>query len=252
MTLTTVRKLNELNQQFYHTVALAFSESRSQAWEGWLSVLPFIYQNKAKSSLSVLDLGCGNGRFGQFLSQQLPDTKLLYTGTDSSSTLLAIAQQKLKGLNNLSLNTSQQDLVEDLISNRNSQLTQYDLVVAFGVLHHIPSNDLRQKFMEQIANSLTPNGVAIFSLWNFIEIPNLMARAVSPEQFGFSSSDLEKNDYFLTWERGPQTIRYCHYTDPQEIKESLKKAALLPIKTFFADGKNHQLNHYIICSLEKN
>ena len=46
--------------------------------------------------MRVLDLGCGNGRFAEFLAQNLDQNiKIEYVGIDSSGELLELAQKHL-------------------------------------------------------------------------------------------------------------------------------------------------------------
>jgi 2-polyprenyl-3-methyl-5-hydroxy-6-metoxy-1,4-benzoquinol methylase len=62
----TRERLNTINREFYRVTAHDFDETRGQPWPGWKRVLPYL-----KLPLSVLDVGCGNGRFGVFLAQNL-------------------------------------------------------------------------------------------------------------------------------------------------------------------------------------
>jgi 2-polyprenyl-3-methyl-5-hydroxy-6-metoxy-1,4-benzoquinol methylase len=61
-----VTQLNQLNTHFYQIVASDFDESRQYFWSGWDSCLPELHKlvSETGGKLQVLDLGCGNGRFG--------------------------------------------------------------------------------------------------------------------------------------------------------------------------------------------
>ena len=69
MDQTTVKQLNEINLKFYSNLSEQFSESRDYYWKGWERLLQEepLKEKKRKIPLKVLDVGCGNGRFGKFI-----------------------------------------------------------------------------------------------------------------------------------------------------------------------------------------
>src|SRR5579859_7793821 len=129
MTSQTIRQLNQLNQQFYEQVAADFSQTREQPWSGWQQLIPLLQE---KQPQNILDLGCGNGRFGEFLQNQLPNFQ--YKGVDKNKNLLQIAKSHLPDAT-----FSQVDIVESSLENSlaNQITDKYDLITLFGVLHHI-------------------------------------------------------------------------------------------------------------------
>ncbi len=254
MTTSTIQQLNALNTHFYKTVATAFSGSRSQAWEGWTRLNSSLEPLFQAGSSTILDIGCGNGRFGAFLEASFPLAQFHYTGVDNNLELLRLAQQKLASATPAhSFEFRETNLVESLITKGNCLPTgSYSLIVAFGVLHHIPSLSLRKKFFQNIEEGLDENGIAVISLWQFPRIPSLMQRAVSAKSAGISSENLEPDDYFLTWERDQHAVRYCHYVNDDEEKELLEATSLIVHSSFFADGKTGELNHYLVLQKRKD
>jgi len=243
MTLSTVRKLISLNQQFYQAVSESFSGSRQQAWEGWERP-PKLFPEGPTAS--VLDVGCGNGRFAQFLDQQTGTPDWQYLGIDSSAKLLKIAHKQTAPLSHTHTAFLNRDFMSELLNFPTPFTQEFDLIVAFGVFHHIPSFELRQKFLEWLASILAENGKIMLSLWNFVEIPNLMKRAINPKSINLQADDLDPHDYLLNWERGPQATRYCHFVDEDELEALLATLPLQIEHTFFADGKNKHVNRYLI------
>lgn len=70
----TIRRLNAINREFYRITAEVFDQTRGQPWPGWEQVLAYIgadAQKRVPTMLLVLDVGCGNGRFGVFLAKSL-------------------------------------------------------------------------------------------------------------------------------------------------------------------------------------
>ena len=267
MNQTTINQLLALNADFYQQTAQSFSDSRAYFWSGWDQLLPIILQNTTQiSTLKVLDLGCGNARFAEFLAKNIPSYQILrYYGWDNSADLLNHAQQKIA--NNI-LNDSQIDLhpqtsfVLDLIdltqANSSKLLEQkspFQIITLFGVLHHLPAQNNRLKILQTLAKQLQPQGLLIFSLWQFMKDPRLAARVIEPAVFPspLQQTFLEENDYLLDWKRSAtnNALRYCHNFTDQEISElvvSLQNTAQLKlIKQFTADGpQNNPLNTYLV------
>lgn len=245
MKTDTIRLLNQLNQRFYLIVADEFDRTRTTFWQGWESIIPHL--SAINNSLSVLDVGCGNGRFGQFLVQHFPDLTIKYTGVDSSIALLKSAEKKLQAAT-LHPELIKLDLVEHLLSKQILLKKQsFDLVVAFGVFHHIPSFDLRSALFQQLSAFVAPNGILCIGFWQFLNSVKLRERLVDPKTLDLDTTDWEANDYILDWRAGESpAYRYCHYTNSQEEIALLKQTELKVIDEFFADGATSNLNHYLM------
>ncbi|MBN1681580.1 MAG: methyltransferase domain-containing protein [Anaerolineae bacterium] len=226
---STVKRLNQINRQFYRVTATDFDESRSQPWAGWDTLLPYL-----KPPLSVCDTGCGNGRFGVFLADNLgPD--LSYVGIDSNSTLLDRARVALSAVKNARFELI--DVVEQPFD-----LGTFDLVAAFGVLHHIPGSGQRRTFMQQLARCVAPGGLLVFAAWCFFEFERFRNRLVPwPDDIR-----VETHDYLLDWRRGERAIRYCHYIDAAEHADLIAAAGLTELITYRADGRTNDINRYSI------
>ncbi len=196
MTNDQVNMILRLNREFYKKVADEFSQTRNGPWEGWGRVVEKI---SLPSGAKVLDLGCGNGRFYEFISNK--HKNILYTGIDTSDELLKIARTKFKTANFLNL---------DFVADNLSSLGNFDLVTAFGIFHHIPTLELRIKLVKKFAALLKPNGYFIFSIWNFDEAKSLP----TPESLRF----LEQGDFMLGWGNNNDALRYCHKDADDEIK----------------------------------
>lgn len=254
MKSSVIHQLNQLNQTFYQTIATSFDQTRQQAWEGWIQLIPELTTLHKNQPLSVLDVGCGNARFGTFLAKTFSNKprEIEYVGTDSNETLITLAKQRLDETH-LAFSLWQIDLVETLLKQdlnfESLPFKPFSLITLFGVLHHIPSFQLRQKLLTQLASVLKPCGLLIITTWNFTKNPQLMARAVTPETLGLSAVDLEPGDYLLDWQRGTPAVRYCHATSQTEL-EQLCPPELSQIIQFEADGKTGDLNTYTIWQKE--
>ncbi len=262
MDTKTINHLNAINRAFYATVADDFDQTRGTAWPGWQRILPYL-----PMPLSVLDVGCGNGRFALFLHDNLmptqqkspeqsyasthnnlhpplstrdpvltPDSALVsYHGIDSNPALLAHAHDALAGKHDLNVTLEHRDIIENPPDSG-----EYDLVVLLGVLHHIPGYTHRQAFMRQLAARVKPGGILVFTAWRFYEYQRFRDRITEwPNDL-----QIEPNDYLLDWRRGAVSLRYCHYTDDAEHEALIAATGLTEIETFRADGLGGTTNRY--------
>lgn len=219
----TVTYLNQLNQRFYKTVGASFDATRTAPWAGWDQLLPTL-QNLPQSA-RVLDVGCGNGRFGLFLDAG--EFSINYVGIDTNAYLLKRAHANLPKASHI-----QADILYPLPL---APTPSYHLIVLFGVMHHIPGFDNRRSLIQRLMQYLAPKGYLILTWWAFYENPRFRDRIVAWDQVD-DSLELEPDDYLLDWRRGDSALRYCHYVSPQESQQLL--AGFSVIGTFDADTNN--------------
>ena len=221
----TIHRLNTINREFYRVTAEAFDQTRGRPWPGWVRLLQHV-----TLPLSVLDVGCGNGRFGVYLSEHVES--VTYHGIDSNPALLARAQANLPHGN-----FSQRDIVE-----KPPDAGQYALVALFGVIHHVPGVQQRQDFMQVLAGRVAPGGVLAFACWRFYEFERFRDRIVAwPDDLG-----VEQHDYLLDWRRGETALRYCHYVDDAEHDALVAATGLHEVDSYRADGFSGTVNRYSI------
>ena len=245
----TINQLNQINNTFYQEVANDFHRTRQHYWPGWHQLTDLLKQSQPTS---ILDVGCGNGRFGLYLKHEPQLNSIKYIGLDSNDQLLSLAQKRLtkEEINNQLIQT---DLVEQLIQDQPlAQLdSDYDLITAFGLLHHIPSFELRKKLLTQLAGKLTQNGILVITFWRFLDDLRLKKRVVDPSYLNLDPSELDEHDFILDWKRGVTGYRYCHYVDDQEEALLLQDLGLEQLMQFKADGPTNQVNQYLALRKKK-
>lgn len=253
MDLSTIKHLNQINQAFYNQVAVPFSQSRELPWAGWNQLIPLLQQlHQSPVAPHALDVGCGNGRWARFLAHIWDGHPWSYVGLDNNQSLLQEAQHHLTEMQ-ITGEVLQTDLVHQLINNHSilsHDRTKFELITLFGVIHHIPSFELRQKLMSQLTALLAPQGVLIISAWQFAEFDRFIKKQVQPAVLNLDPTDLEPNDYILDWQSGPASYRYCHFLTEPEFATLVSTLDLQIIDRFRADGKEQQLNQYYV--LRKN
>ena len=229
--------MNEINRRFYRTSAEAFSSSRDYPWLGWERIVGGLRE----SPRSVLDVGCGNARFGAYLAAWLGG-EFSYLGLDASAELLALARQRSDLLPDTTL------IERDLVAGPCAEALPggpYSLVAVFGLLHHVPSSALRRELLCALAERLEPGGRLAVSVWRFGAFERFRGKRV-PFEPPIETTDLEPGDVLLSFGKEPGAVRYCHFLDEEEIDALLAAVALPCLDRFSADGREGTLNDYLV------
>jgi tRNA (uracil-5-)-methyltransferase TRM9 len=252
----TVRSLNAINKTFYSASAAEFDQSRSAPWPGWARLLPHIHQIRGEAAgevLRVLDVGCGNGRFGAFLADRLrvdrlPPGGIHYCAVDSSPPLIARARKR--ALPFAGVEFCETDLVEpedDLPKG------PFSLIALFGILHHVPGHDRRRNLLQKLAERLAPGGILALTTWQFEAFARFQNRLTPWCDYNRTAADpidtaqLEPGDHLLPWGDGNAIHRYCHFTSEGDTRKLLEDLSFEIVQSYAADGREGNLNRYFIC-----
>jgi SAM-dependent methyltransferase len=229
-----VTHLNDINRAFYQATSDDFDQTRQTAWAGWARVRPYL-----SAGAAVLDVGCGNARFAAFAGVGSADGPRHYHGVDNSPQLLARAEQRLRALGG-GFGLTLHDVIVD--GPLPAELTGCDLIVLFGVMHHVPSHALRATLLRQLGGRLARGGVLIWAAWQFLDDARLRERVVPwpPELAG----EVEAGDVLLDWRRGGQAVRYCHHCDEAEWAALTAASGLTLVEEWWADGASGRMNRY--------
>lgn len=249
MNSTTRRQLNSLNHRFYSERADEFDATRQHEWPGWQSTVELFNPPPSNTRSRVLDIGCGNGRFAHFLLKNHPIGEIEYTGVDQSPELLAMAEKGCIGskgdsLRWLEFDATSPDLEEALLPD------QYDLVVAFGLLHHIPSLEYRRRLISYLSSRTDTQGTLVFTIWRFNESKRFREKIIPWQDYNhdavekIDTAELEKGDHLLSFGDRGGTARYCHALDEGEIEALTESLGIERLAQFTADGKTNDLNEY--------
>jgi SAM-dependent methyltransferase len=232
----TAARLIDLNRRFYQTFAGQFSATRQRLQPGVMRVV-----DQISSLENILDLGCGNGELGKELFRR--DHQGYYIGLDATAEFLKIAQE------NLPLMTSfvhlQKDLT-DLSWDEDLPLSEFDVILAFAVLHHIPGISIRKQLLEKVNALLKQNGRFIHSEWQFLNSPRLRERIQSWDQVGLDSSQVDAGDYLVDWRQGGRGLRYVHAFSSQELASLANDTGFEILDAYNSDGEGGNLGLYQI------
>lgn len=241
----TANILNALTSDFYARCAASFSATRTRPWHGWERCIDLLDSVLAEPTLSVLDVGCGNLRFENFL-QQHADAQMTIYAIDSCPELLD-RQNKVHFINLDIVST----LWNDELSTKLMDIPLCDVTCAFGLMHHIPGVSARTDLLDTLLAKTKPGGYTLASFWQFERDERLARKARQTTQLAlerYPSLQLDEGDWFLGWRDESDALRYCHSFSDAEIDELIEHVSnhARLIERFNADGPDNDLNCYLV------
>jgi SAM-dependent methyltransferase len=231
MRAEVMQQLINLNRAFYEQLAGPFAHSRLTPQPGFTRLLDWL----PVPCRRLLDVGCGNGRFGHFLRAQ--GVTAAYVGVDFSQPLLdkaVVPQNATFHVRDL----SRPGCLDGL--------AHFDLVVCLAVMQHIPGRSNRRRLLEEMAACLTENGRIFLANWQFMDSPRQRRKLQDWSQIGLSPADVEANDYLLNWQRGGYGLRYVCQIDAEETADLARSVNLYPLTQFRSDGREGNLSLYTV------
>ncbi|MDA1060589.1 MAG: class I SAM-dependent methyltransferase [bacterium] len=216
----TAKKLLKKIKKDYNTISEEFNQSRQSDWKEFKSFLKYI-----KDEDFIADLGCGNGRFYDFIKEH---RKIKYIGIDNSKRLLEHARaKKTKFIHGDLLNLPLDD-------------HDVDVAIAIASLHHIPSKELRKKAIQEMCRILKKKGTLIISNWNLFQPKYKKYIWKARLRHILSLGKYEWRDTFIPWGKSGVKRYYYAFT-----KKELQK--LLTHNGFKIISENIDRNFTFIC-----
>lgn len=229
----TASRLLALNRHFYHAFGRPFAATRRRLQPGVQRLLP-----QLQVADSLLDLGCGNGELARALARH--GFRGRYLGLDFSRPLLDEAGPLPENFAFREADLTAPTWGADL------QAESWSLVVAFAVLHHIPSATWRLRFLRNVYVLLVPGGQFFHSEWQFLQSEKWRQRIQPWSEVGLEEIEVEPGDYLLDWRSGGRGLRYVHHFSREELDALAAATGFVIRETFFSDGENGQLGLYQI------
>lgn len=225
-------RLLQLNLEFYQTFGQAFAETRSRVQPGVLLALEDL-----PSEASVLDLGCGSGQLARELARR--GHRGTYLGLDWSLPLLEEARAG-------PFPPGSRFEMADLTSLDWARQLQgtFAQVFALAVLHHLPGDLRRLRFLAQARSLLTDQGEMVVSTWNFLASMRLRERIVGWETIDLHQDEVDPGDYLLDWRHRGHGLRYVHHFTQQDLSRLAESADLRVLRTYYSDGEGGRLGLY--------
>ncbi len=195
------------NKENYNLIAEDYARSRNFIWD-MEKISTYLEQND-----KILDIGCGSGRMVKILK----DKNIDYVGIDISEALIKIARKRYPN-NNF--------MVGDGLSLSFPDCT-FDKIFCIRTFHHIPSPNLRIKFLKGIAKVLKPNGLLVITVWNLWGLKSKRnIKAVLKNIFlkMIGRSNLDIKDAWVPW--ADKVNRYYHFFTKRELRQLCKKVGI--------------------------
>ena len=209
--------LNKITED-YNKIGDKYSSVRKEDWKE----MSFLFDRYLKGQDKVLDLGCGNGRFYPAFKEREVD----YSGHDSSSKLIEIAKKNYP---------EAKFEVSSVFDIKGS----FNKIFSVAVLHHMPSSELRERFIEQCYLLLKEEGILVLTVWNLKE-------KIKTDIFGFlKKMGLEKGDTFLPWYGAEDVFFHC-FTLEELVQLVSSKGFEIIDKGEILVGKKPYSNFYIV------
>lgn len=240
----TAARLNAINLAFYREHADEFNAARERPWAGWSPLPELLRARGICRDPDVLDVGCGNARFGAFLcAERVPPRR--YVGVDASAELLAHARAR-------ALPGASFSVADFVGADPEAALPAgpFTLVALFGVLHHVPGAERRRALALALARRVEPRGLLVLAAWQGDASAWKRERVVPWEEWNRSASEpvdpaqLEPGDCLLAWGSSRQGVRFCHFVDDAELEALLGALPCELLSSWRADGHEARQNRY--------
>lgn len=227
----------------YNTIAKEFSQTRKHSWpefEIFLGEIKKLKDQRLKmkdesvvnncnrlqksewqtKKLKILDIGCGNWRFLQFLKTKDYNLKNIeYTWIDLSEEMIKEAKKlhpefdfKIANMTKLPFET-----------------WEFDVIIPIASFHHLNSEKDRLKTLSEFKRVLKKGWIICITNWN------LFQKKYWKSFFRNFWQKKSWNDTFVpfsSWWK-IKTIRYYHAFTPNELRELFKESWFRIIKEFF-------------------
>ncbi len=163
---------------------------------------------------AVLDVGCGDGRVFETFARK----KVSYAGVDLSEE--AVEKAKARWAKEIAEGRAAFE-VGDLLD-LPVEDGRFDVAVAAGVLHHVPSKAYRRRAVAELARVVRPGGYVLIAVWNLWQMRHW--GALLHQAFG-RRNGWDFGDLKVTWKK-PYFPRYYRAFRMKELERLCEGAGL--------------------------
>ena len=179
----------------------------------------------------MIDIGCGNGRFYPLMKTR----GVAYTGVDNSAGLLKEARTAFPDAS-----FTEADAATLPFPDRS-----FDIAYSFAMLHHIPSDALRKKCIQEAARVLNPGSTFIITVWE-LWTPKYFGKLLKSALRGIlGMTSLDIGDVMLTFGKAKH-LRYLHAFTMRELENLLEQNGFTVIATEIAERKSGEKNIVVV------
>ena len=229
---TTVKQILSQTKGTYSHIAFDFDKKRNWVWKGFENFLQY-----AKPGSKILDVGCGNGRLLQLLS----NSSISYTGFDNNEKLLELAKKNHpKAI--FALGEAAQLPFDN---------NKFDIVFMIAILHHIPSAKLRERVLHEAYRVLRPKGIFIMTNWDRYRwrYSKCLIKYTALKFIGASRLDFK--DVMIPWSNS-EYERYYHCFTLGEMKRVTQQAGFTVLSQYkIANDERSSADRNIVIIAQK-
>ncbi|WP_137289728.1 class I SAM-dependent methyltransferase [Natronorubrum halophilum] len=200
----------------YDRIATHFAATRAYAWpevEGFLETHAHVCTSDSSESAVGLDLGCGNCRHAELLTEHCAHV----VGLDVSRGLLETGRERARE-REFDVALCQGDASELPLATNSVALAVY-----VATLHHLPTQRARRASLDELARVLAADGRALVSAWS-------TAHDKFDETEGFDTT--------IEWTLpdGEPVDRFYHIYSPEEFETDLAESDLEVLEWELSSG----------------
>lgn len=170
---------------------------------------------------AVLDVGCGDGRVFEVFGKK----GVSYAGIDLAEEVIAKARSRwAKEVAEGRAAFEVGDLLDLPVEDG-----RFDVVVAAGVLHHVPSEAYRRRAFAELARAAHPGGYVLIAVWNLWQ-PRHWG-VLLHQRFG-RKNGWDFGDLKVTWKK-PHFPRYYHAFTRKELRRLCEETGLDVMEQYY-------------------
>ncbi|MCX6782310.1 MAG: methyltransferase domain-containing protein [Candidatus Magasanikbacteria bacterium] len=218
-------------RQIYNTVAKEWDASRGTPTRIKMKVI-----RPVKKGMRVLDLGCGNG----LMAGAIIGRGGRYIGVDISGKFISLCKKKYSSY----IKTNEAEFVTADAVKLPFKNNYFDFAVSIAVMHHIPSAELRLKFLQELHRVLKSGAVAKLDNWNLLEDWGRKKFNIS-RQLANPPAGYDKGDVFVSWKAtGKKDYpRFIHIFSDRELRSLARDAGFKKIKIEYYNRAGKKLKN---------
>ena len=211
------QKIIEKTRDDYNLIAKEWDLSRNRASQIKINLI-----SEIKPENKVLDVGCGNALMLPFVLEK----GAFYSGLDISKNLIEIARRKYGN----EIEQKKAKLVVGAATELPFKDDEFDFVISFAVLHHIPSKEFQEKFFEEIERVSKSNAKVKIIAWNLLSDWANKRFDIESQLDGKKSGDVS-----VPWKatQGEIINRYMYQFSKKELLSLVKDTKFRNIKINF-------------------
>lgn len=223
-------------QETFNEISREFSDSRAFPGKEFE-----LFKAYLQPGQTIVDIGCGNGRLLQFLEKEANNwhqPAFYYIGIDNSRNLLEEAKKKYP---DRAFKYGDQTKIP--LKDKSA-----DILFSIRALHHVPSQKMQLKVLNEMKRVLKNNGILVITVWNLLQRRYWKKLFKAAMRSIITFGTYRWRDVFIPWGRLKKP-RYYHAFTRRSLENLVKKAGFQILECY--GDHNSQIGHDIILIAKK-